>query len=375
MLCHARADARLDQRDRATAEASARESRAKHALLRTRRVRDHVEFAAAHFVVDRRRTVARVELATELRIVARAQRVDAGRNARHLGHDVASALHERLVHRVARRIEIRNRVAREVRQVAHVIAQRFVRRRALRDAIVEVRLRQAARLLGVHHEHFAARAIERHMLEARACAMQPKHVAGLCERRRELVHDPAAQPDVAVLGAVREQRELLAVVARLVERIERERRDDFDRRRRGQPGRHRQVAAVDEVEAARAARPRTEAVPHAERIVAPAKRRLAARRHLARRGLVHTLLVETDEADAIVVAHRRREIDAAVHCHRQHVAAVVVEVRADEVDATRREEHARRLGPELAEESRSNRVEQSLSFGSSHSLRGKRPIL
>jgi hypothetical protein len=61
-------------------------------------------------------------------------------------------------------------------------------------------------------------------------------------------------------------------------------------------------------------------------------------------------LLEAGQPDPAVGAQPRRDVDAAVDRERQHVAAVVVQVRTHEVDAARREEHPRAVATEPSAE-------------------------
>jgi hypothetical protein len=153
------------------------------------------------------------------------------------------------------------------------------------------------------------------------------------EARGHLVHDAHARTDEVVLGPVRDERQRDVVERQRERRPERAQERDLERGAGGEPGADRHVGGDERVEAAErhAFRERARA---ALRVVEPvAGARLFAEAP-APRGAVRER--RAGDAHAAVVPERQLDRGALRDGGRQHEAAVVVRVLADQVDAAGR---------------------------------------
>ncbi len=204
----------------------------------------------------------------------------------------------------------------------------------------DVVFRRGERVLdhGVDQDDLDAFGLEGHQVVHQAAAVQAHDVAFLAEDRGELVHDAAADADVVVLGHLADLRKLSLREFQLEDRIQGGADARFEGCRRGHAGAQGHVAAEHGVEAAHGCAALAHLFDHAIEIRGPLLFRLRAADAEEQRRIV---MVDGNQVNHLGTIGADGHRDGFVHGARQHEAAVIVGMFADDVDTARGREKTR----------------------------------
>ena len=267
--------------------------------------------------------------------VAGLQRLGRGQRARVLGDDVAGAAEDE---RIQPGGVLRQPRLVDIAQRRHAVVRG--RGLALLAPGVVLAVDQAAAHPRVHDHHRHARGHRHRTALRQMAAVDQQRVAGLAAGGDHLVHDPAVDADEAVLGALRQHRQIDRRQQRIVQAAELapDLADRHLQRRRGrQSGALRHIAGDRQIRARQLQAVRREVLAkrahRAAHIVAPLLRRVV--RDVAVEVDLVGLAVQVggDDPQPPVRAPPHRDDGAVVDRAGQHEAVVVVGVLADQVDA------------------------------------------
>ena len=171
------------------------------------------------------------------------------------------------------------------------------------------------------------------VLELHCGAVEAHQVAGLAEKRGELVHDAALHAAVVVLGGLPDAGQLELVDAEVQQVVECKGESALQgcRRRHSRANRH--IAVKHGVEAFELVTPLNDLAAHAENIVGPMLVRMVFLIHAK---LAVLFLVDGVGANFVRPVELDDSMDALVDGAGENIAAVVVGVFANQVDAPRR---------------------------------------